>query len=538
MINYIVYFATGFNIVLFYFYFEELPQGTSWELIFCWAALLIRVFCISFRYAFTSDKIYSLRKNTILKGVILKREYIISAWRKVDPKMIDIEIMESMTRLNLDSDLFVFSLLNQPTDDWIFRFARTYFHLLKTFNYEESRDRFTHIYDEVLQLLKNLQERSSKENKINRHIAAKFTNYEDYFEGLEQFPDPIESEQNIYYYSDSTLKSINFPTMNLVRELYLNACFRIDHTFNNIINILLIVYILTPYILRYYLLGHFSVEIFGNGGIEIYMLTMNTLTRLFILFANVNFLIVACIDFQRKAYSLDCLTSILTADRTNISWDLKIMPMLNFICHNNIKSWIMARHLVFDIGKRYLSRAEGYVSAFIVVYFAITITLLLGLLGIAHSVKFSNAPNFFIYAYFETFIMLSIIMQIVYYGIKINNSFIEHKNLIYKIKSSMYHMLKNEEIFDENKNFTNKYLDYGKNIYQSMDKNEFKETINNAHDAYDIAIEQIDVDEQTHAICLLGIELRKEIITQFYVLVLTLSYGLIYNYVAEISDVI
>lgn len=555
----IIFFATGVNFIIYFFYRKHLSSGVEWELYFCWAALLIRIFCISYRYAYTNNTIIDLRYKIKLDGLIRKREFILNSWYRLSTQIIDLEIMESITRLDIDNDLFIYSILSKMNKCHIYAMSS----IDKNYNNFISED--SNVINkgcDINVINEHLETESVDDNTERKRIyeLSKKTIYNEYFKNFTYLNDNPEAQFTKMSKANNNLKSINFPGKILLREILMNSDVKINNTLNYVIFALLLIYIISPYIIRFFMQECvLSSKIFGNTNLEIYLLLMNTLVKTFTLNVNVLFMQVEIIDFQRKVYSLECLTIMLKIERENLSPDKQSLPLFNFLSHVTINSWIKLKKLIFDIGLRYLKRSEGYASAFLSIYIIVAITLLASILGLLPSIKFEKAPNFFIYAYFETTIFFLLIFQIFVYGSEINHSFTYHKNLIFRIRNSLYIIKHNFLMFKNMKHYTDKYLEYAKDYYnyisakiinenqnkeiiseeiqEKIDTN-FNEILDNCINTYNCYLEENDNDEKNMAVTLLGIELKKENLTQFYIFIATMGYGILYNYISSISDVI
>jgi len=68
-----------------------------------------------------------MRYEGQLPRQIIRREYILAAWKNYDPDVLDIEIYESLIRNQIDIEFFVYTCLNHVSDDWLIRLSDPYF---------------------------------------------------------------------------------------------------------------------------------------------------------------------------------------------------------------------------------------------------------------------------------------------------------------------------------------------------------------------------------------------------------------------------
>lgn len=141
------------------------------EMIFCNLAVIIRCFIIAFRYGYTSSSQIQNRYSKEIPNI--KREYLISGWRHIQPNIIDIEVHESLVRTNIETETFKFNFLSQCYDEWIMRLTDDDYYKTKD---KEYLKRMYYSDNTIQQMEDNLKKELRKSDSLlDKNIYSKLT---------------------------------------------------------------------------------------------------------------------------------------------------------------------------------------------------------------------------------------------------------------------------------------------------------------------------------------------------------------------------
>lgn len=629
-LQFLIFCAGGLNLYLtiFYKYYYEyngkvggmLQYLEISELIFCLIAILIRILIIAFRYGYTSD--YNIQQR--YKGKVdTSTEFLITGWRQITSKTIDIEVFYSIIRQQIDIEFYLFNFFSYIDKEWIERLCSEEYHNIndnKTLKIDVNQiisqeKQIKSVIDKVLidskqysqlkpflskiknerklksnqksqssvknindnkgnnpeQLIKNSTNSSTNNKSSNKKnhkgpmskayndlifkMSSKMKNTGNYFSN----PYHREDESCLPFYMRKPsfkILSFDFPGRILTREILFLSRQQSSPVFFYFVTIFIILHSFIPMIYRY----STSKPPFGETALEIYMIIINFLMQIFVFMVSCLFIESGGNDYARREFCLQSLSALITPDKYFLKTPFKLYPTINFICPKNLKSWIYLRLLIMDVGLRYMKRVELYASTFLFFYAVLVITLVLGNLDILKGFNFNTYPVFFIMGYAETFIVFLCLYRMMLVGARVNSYFEKHKCELEYIKSTYKYLLLNWEIWKEMSSYVNPYLQSTKMMYYfclyysktstkeelefnklndhfiPSNEEEFKQLLVFMIENIDYSLERLELEEKVRPVKLLGITINNDLMTQFYIAIITLLYTIIQYVIGNISS--
>ena len=83
-----------------------------------------------------------------------------------------------------------------------------------------------------------------------------------------------------------------------------------------------------------------------------------------------------------KKFFVRMLSSILSLKKEKSQKYTACLPTLFISCYQNLQTWINAREVALDLGKRFSKRIEFYISGFIIVYLSLCLILVMAIFEI------------------------------------------------------------------------------------------------------------------------------------------------------------
>lgn len=163
------------------------------------------------------------------------------------------------------------------------------------------------------------------------------------------------------------------------------------------------------------------------------------------------------------------------------------------------------RTSLLDFGKKYTTRVFIYTSAFLAFYTVFGLTLSLSFFGI---LEFDIPWNVYFIAYYDTFLILGIIFQMLKEGAKVNSYFSHHKGLLIKHKNNLWKVNKNFNIYKNKHIFNSHSLRVARNRLRDHCSNEEERQkyVEDAIASIDLINERLDYDYANNPLKLLGLK--------------------------------
>ena len=142
--------------------------------------------------------------------------------------------------------------------------------------------------------------------------------------------------------------------------------------------------------------------------------------QLFFLMQNYTFIAAGHLDFQRRYYMQEYVSSLINPFKFELGNKFQITPTINFCSRESIHTWFQLRCCILDFGRKYLYRIYIYSSTFLGIYLFYAAFLLLSYFNLV-TIHFSFLFN--VFCIYEIVIVLGVILTMLMYGAKTNQLF-------------------------------------------------------------------------------------------------------------------
>ncbi|KAM3130208.1 hypothetical protein pb186bvf_017708 [Paramecium bursaria] len=142
-------------------------------------------------------------------------------------------------------------------------------------------------------------------------------------------------------------------------------------------------------------------------------------------------MLIAFRDLQRKVYSMNQLSHLVSAQKVEEYSEEKLFPSLNFLCVVSLFSWQNLRKILLDYGLQYQKRQNYIISFLIVVAIAFIIIEFILFINF-YNIPIEQTIAFQIQLDFDIGLILIFAIMIVFQGARINRHFKIHKELLRK----------------------------------------------------------------------------------------------------------
>jgi hypothetical protein len=340
--------------------------------------------------------------------------------------------------------------------------------------------------------------------------------------------------------ADFELFLINFPGRILTREIILLSKENNKPYFIIFIISLIILHSLIPIFFR---IIREEIAI-GNTSLEMYIILSTTINTTITFMVSMIFVEIGGNDYSRKLLFLRCLSSMINPDKLRINnayQSMRYLPLINYFCPKNLKTWFNMRLLALDIGKRYLKKVEFYASIFFAIYAIITGILLLGLFDFLRFLSIKEYPLLYIMGFTQSAITFMVLYRMITLGANVNEYFKIHRSEISSIKFKIFDVINNFEKWKKMKIYFDPYLEKAKDFYyycvmyhrlktqdeikfdinnginfpNPYNENEFKDYLIKLTEEYSKIMEELELQKEINSLKLLGITLNYELVNLF-----------------------
>jgi len=264
----------------------------------------------------------------------------------------------------------------------------------------------------------------------------------------------------------------------------------------------------------------FSYDLYG-----VIFETLNFLMQLLFVFFNVFFVVLGLMDFQRRLFLINALSSMIQPFKANIKPKYLMFPTINICDDTSLRTWILMRTAALDLGRKYLARIFLYSSFFLGLY---TFYLVVFLLNFFKVLKYNFPMILNAYAIFDIGIVLGVIFLMFVQGAFVNAQFqkdIGHmrglKDKILYAKHNVAGMTAPGKMYQgaEMKFYQEKFRE----MLKTKSEEECVEHCDKLIEEVDFIIEKLEHDEVNNPLKLLGItatfQLVQAIVTTGFTLV-------------------
>jgi len=126
--------------------------------------------------------------------------------------------------------------------------------------------------------------------------------------------------------------------------------------------------------------------------------------------------------------------SLITPHKENIEAKYLIYPTINLACRISIHSWLSLRTCILDFGAKYHKRLFLIVSAFLALYIAFLVLMLLNFFEVTN---YKLSMFLQLAASFDTGVVLIVLLIVLYFGAETNELFLEHKHILLNLTNAL-----------------------------------------------------------------------------------------------------
>ena len=240
---------------------------------------------------------------------------------------------------------------------------------------------------------------------------------------------------------------------------------------------------------------------------------------------NFLFVLMGLMDFQRRLFLINALSSMIQPFKANIKPKYLMFPTINICDDTSLRTWILMRTAALDLGRKYLVRIFLYSSFFLGLY---TFYLVVFLLNFFKVLKYNFPMILNAYAIFDIGIVLGVIFLMFVQGAFVNAQFqkdIGHmrglKDKILYAKHNVAGMTAPGKMYQgaEMKFYQEKFRE----MLKTKSEEECVEHCDKLIEEVDFIIEKLEHDEVNNPLKLLGItatfQLVQAIVTTGFTLV-------------------
>eukprot|EP00347_Sterkiella_histriomuscorum_P019299 403342181 len=320
-------------------------------------SLVIRCLVISVRFATSLESNLKIQQTQILDRNQIVQEWISGAWMYIKPKQLENEIKFCMIRNEIENVFFKFKFFNKINVDYKNRWLN--YNFVNEQNYSEKRE--IYMYNQFVKLVAQGQQQQTLKSQLGQ--SNKQVHPEDRQESIEaSYLDTPTKEDLMTYY----------PGRQVLRELFMNCKHLAPHTIRKTDYIIAFIHAAMPLAVEYYFDKEegdqkFISEKYNNPVYWLYTLPLIYLNLLYFR-ANLSFLQMAITDMKRRRLSMIVCETHLEANRHKVKDKYKATPLINFFDPRTLLSWIDARIMYLDLGKRFFIRLESYAQFFLIIY--------------------------------------------------------------------------------------------------------------------------------------------------------------------------
>lgn len=338
--------------------------------------------------------------------------------------------------------------------------------------------------------------------------------------------------------SDLELFLVDFPGRILTREIILLSKEMLKPYFIIFITILIMLHSFIPIIFRMVKME----SPLGNSVLEAYLVIFTAMITTATFMISMIFVEIGGNDYSRKLYFLQCLSSMINPDKLRVdNQTMRYVPLINYFCPKNLKTWFHMRLLALDIGQRYMKKIELYASVFLAIYFLVIGVLLLGLFDFLKFLDVNEYPLIYLMGGTQSAITFIVLYRMVTLGAKVNEYFKIHRSELSLIKFKIFDVINNYEKWKKMRIFFDPYLekakdyyyycvmyhrlktedekkediDNGKSIPNPYNDGEFVEHLKSLVEEYSKLMEELELQEEMSSLKLLGITVNYELVALF-----------------------
>jgi len=418
------------------------------------STILIAIVAMSSKYAYQNDISLKLLESIILGKAENGGDAILGPWRMQKDETIEEEIQGAILRLEIDSSLFFFNFLCEPSPALKKKLDKNnpvgqLMTLAGDMNNKRKKDllplEFTPREENVSSNF-NSNRHFSKETKNN--VAIEEDSDRNSSPSLRRtkeipFEKPIRNVPSLSKTAESIMQSFaHFLEFKRLENSYLfgyNLIFDMlkkarDARYQHVGKSLFFVSVTRAIIPTFYRL---YLVVFEDEDVPVmtskpYIVIISFIINTLGFWGNIFTISIALLDLKSKIFCFKQIGHLISPKKVCYLKEIKIYPTLNIFDPLSLKTWSNLRRIIGEYGRKYTLRNNFNATIVMIFYFFILATFALQMLGIF---KAYSSPLMMIVFGYESVLLFSIFISIMLKGAYINNQYRVHKNLLKKNKT-------------------------------------------------------------------------------------------------------
>eukprot|EP00347_Sterkiella_histriomuscorum_P021309 403334452 len=466
--------------------------------------VVIRSFIVAVRYGYSSELRFKVLTSTRADAPFITRDLLVLSWLTTHPNMLDIEIDSVFWRNQVEDHRLIFKFYENLDHD-----MNQKFHDVNYYKKDENE------FD-----MKSTQ-------KMFKSYESKLRQRQNLLKEL----DPFESDYEMYSIHSMKTQILQgvvqqVPSIGrlVFKEMAIFAGAHCKSTAKLVIFVPLVKCIL-PYLVRMYDYGNpLGPNMFAWDSYLYFLCELPVIY--FLSWANFLFVAAGLIDFQRRVLMIKAIGSLINPFKQDLSLKYQIFPCVILTCKESLHSWFSLRICAMDFGRKYMVRIFMYCSTFLAFYTFFVVILLLDYFNF---INFQLPLMVQVYAIFEVFMVLGVILVMLYLGAVVNQQFVEDRLQLVKLKQTMLYMKINIKGIRAGDKFSGAYIKILKTLFLAQahlkTEEEDKNHIDDLVAEIDAMIQRLEIDGEHRPLRLMGLKATFSLMNQIYTTLFTIAFA-------------
>ncbi|CAD8126646.1 unnamed protein product [Paramecium sonneborni] len=151
-------------------------------------------------------------------------------------------------------------------------------------------------------------------------------------------------------------------------------------------------------------------------------------------FIVISIILITFRDLQRKVFSLNQLSHLISTQQVEEYDETKIFPTLNFLCVQSLFAWQNLRKVILDYGLQYYQRENAIISFCLEIILILVIFAILNMFDVisCYSLSDGSKISLFILISYDVLTIMFLSILVVFQGARINKHFKIHQTMLKK----------------------------------------------------------------------------------------------------------
>ncbi|CAD8125209.1 unnamed protein product [Paramecium sonneborni] len=151
-------------------------------------------------------------------------------------------------------------------------------------------------------------------------------------------------------------------------------------------------------------------------------------------FVVISIILITFRDLQRKVFSLNQLSHLISAQQVEEYDETKIFPTLNFLCVQSLFAWQNLRKVLLDYGLQYYQRENAIISFCLEIILVLVLFAILNIFDVisCYSLSDGSKISLFILISYDVLTIMFLSILVVFQGARINKHFKIHQTMLKK----------------------------------------------------------------------------------------------------------